>query len=401
MGNKSIETTPLDVSAQFYPIISGKKSQSLFRLTILLTDEVDKEALERAVNNALEDYPLYKVKLVRGYAWWMFAPNERPFKLWTKGEEMLSPILFEENGGYLFRVTAEGKEVHITMFHTLTDGQGLSLFAKAIMHRYAELKGIVLPPLETASFEEQEEYSFRGNYRRGEGDQGLGNLLGKKPVLLGGTLTGEKRGDKYDFETSALLSAAKREGVSFTALVLGVLAKTLSERAGGRSIVLMVPVNLRPIFGSRTMRNFVTFARITFDGKQRSIKEFAEDAAAQLKKKAEKSAMQGFINTAVMADRNFIMRIVPLRLKTFLINLGRKLFKSRQTMIISNLGRQDWGEGYEKLLSGFRFHLNVSDTAKVNLGIISNSGKTSFCFTRSIEEKDVEKSFLQNLEACI
>ena len=64
----------LDVSAQFYPIISTKKAQSLFRLSAVMDKKVDGGILQRAAEDVLVRFPTFKVRLKKGYAWYYFSP---------------------------------------------------------------------------------------------------------------------------------------------------------------------------------------------------------------------------------------------------------------------------------------------------------------------------------------
>ena len=43
----------IDHSAKFYPIVSTKKAQSLFRISAIMKEDVDKEALQIALNDVL------------------------------------------------------------------------------------------------------------------------------------------------------------------------------------------------------------------------------------------------------------------------------------------------------------------------------------------------------------
>lgn len=53
----------LDHSAKFYPIMSTKKAQSLFRISAIMTEEVDKDKLQIALNDVLPRFEVYKVRL--------------------------------------------------------------------------------------------------------------------------------------------------------------------------------------------------------------------------------------------------------------------------------------------------------------------------------------------------
>ena len=74
----------------------------------------------------------------------------------------------------------------------------------------------------------------------------------------------------------------------------------------------------------------------------------------------------------------------------------RLFLKSRQTIIISNLGRFNLPEGLgvDKAI----FNVNVSKNARTNVGIISLGDKVALSFTKTIVENKVEKGVVDAIE---
>lgn len=56
----------LDHSAKFYPIMSTKKAQSLFRISALMKEDVDRDKLQIALNDVLPRFEAYSVRLKKG-----------------------------------------------------------------------------------------------------------------------------------------------------------------------------------------------------------------------------------------------------------------------------------------------------------------------------------------------
>ena len=202
----SLKRYRLDVSAQFYPIISTKKAQSLFRLSAETDAVVDPELLREAAERVLERFPTFKVRLRRGWAWYYFEENTAKVKVFPSTGKILLPIDVKQTDGYLFRIAYGEREI------SLEEGYGAA---------YCEV------------------------------------------------------------EAAAVVGKAKQMGATFTALVCGALAYTVEKVSGGkRPIVIMVPVNLRTLFPSRTLRNFVNFVRLTFKpGENTSVADYVRSAA--------------------------------------------------------------------------------------------------------------------------
>ena len=56
----------LDNSAKIFPLQESNKYSTVFRYSVVLKEDVDKKILEKAVDNALNRYKEFKVKLKRG-----------------------------------------------------------------------------------------------------------------------------------------------------------------------------------------------------------------------------------------------------------------------------------------------------------------------------------------------
>ena len=65
-STKDISWRRLDNSAKIFPISAGKKYSTVFRLSAVLNEKIDKENLEKAVNMALETYKPFRVRMKTG-----------------------------------------------------------------------------------------------------------------------------------------------------------------------------------------------------------------------------------------------------------------------------------------------------------------------------------------------
>ncbi len=395
----------LDVSAQFYPIISTKKAQSLFRLSAVMDKKVDGGILQRAAEDVLVRFPTFKVRLKKGYAWYYFEENTERVRVTPSTGELLRPIDMKLTAGYPFRICYEGDRIEFEVFHAVCDGMAALVFLKALVYRYAVLSGAPVQGSEGVidlaglpSDEEAEDafYRYYRPIRFGEVD--LKGLMGELPLLLPGTIAEEGYSADYRaVSSSAMAAAAKSMGASFTAFVSGALAYSVEKLTRGRkAVVIMVPVNLRSMFPSKTLRNFVNFVRLVFRPKEcRTLADYVRSASEQLKAKATKEEMEKFFATTVRTEKSLALRIAPLWFKILMARIFRFFLKSRQTMIFSNVGKVSLPEGCG--LKRVLFNLNVSKTSKVNVGMVTVGGETTVSFTRSITETELEREFFRTL----
>lgn len=403
--NSALRRYRLDVSSQFYPIISTPRSQSLYRVTAVMDAPVRPELLQAAAEKVLERFPTFKVRLRKGYAWYYFEENPEKFRVTRADGALLRPINPKETAGYLFRLGYEDCRIEFEVFHAICDGLAALEFIKALTFVYARLSGADavadgrVVDLDAAPSDGETEDSFYRYYRPIKfGDINLKGLMGDRPQLLEGTLTDD--GYKSSFESLSAADAAacaKDMGVTFTALMCGAMAYSIEKvTRGKKSIVMMVPVNLRKMFPSVTLRNFVNFVRLVFKPKEcATLRDYIASASRQLKEKATKEEMEKFVSTTVRTEKSLPLRITPLWLKIFVARIARAFLKSRQTMIFSNMGKVSLPKncGIRRIL----LNLNVSKTSKVNVGALAVGEEVTITFTRSIRENTVEKAFFDTL----
>lgn len=393
----------LDHSAKFYPIMSTRKAQSLFRVSAIMKEVVDKDNLEIALNDILPRFAAYQVKLKKGYAWHFFEHNDAHCKVFAD-EGVLRPINPDDTNGYWFRVSALGNNIVLEIFHALADGNGALAFLKSIVKRYRELLGFEVEDEGVIDWQskphgEEIEDSFEKNYKPiSFGQMNLKALAGKVPHRIKGTLSK----DGYEVSEGVVAAAdvlkkAKEIGVSFTAYVAGVLAYVIEKTNKNKvPIALMIPVNLRALYPSKTMRNFVTFVRVVIaPDKFASVEDCAIEVQRQIKILTAKDRLDAFISTTVKAQKNWILKVIPLFLKTMVLRLGRLFMRSRQTIIFSNLGSVTSPEsmGVER----YALNMNVSKNNTQNLGAITTNGKTTLAFTRAIKETTLPDEFFLEL----
>ena len=126
----------LDNSAKIFPMSTGKRYSTVFRLSAVLKESVNPKILEEAVKQTLEKYKSFKVRMKAGFFWYYLEHN-------TKGpiieEEQDYPCQYMDsrrNHNYLFKVTYFKNKVNIDIFHSLTDGNSGTIFFKEIIYTY-------------------------------------------------------------------------------------------------------------------------------------------------------------------------------------------------------------------------------------------------------------------------
>ena len=96
----------LDLSANVYPTLQRKNFSSLYRLSILLKEDIQPSLLQKAVDMTLPRFPSFKVALRKGLFWRYLEPNNRPGPFVQPDiSNPCMPLHFKGNNRYLIRVS--------------------------------------------------------------------------------------------------------------------------------------------------------------------------------------------------------------------------------------------------------------------------------------------------------
>lgn len=399
----------LDNAAKPYPMFITKNTQSLFRVSAILLEEIDGEKLQSALNDIIKRFPTFKVKLRMGLFWYYFEENTAPLKVFVDDGIVLKPINTRKTNNYFFRVSYFKKKISIDFFHAITDGVGATEFFKCLLHRYFELMGLKFElkniiDINSEPLNEEIEDSFNTNYEKDFklDKKSLKQFAGNAPLNIKGKLfKNEGYGVIFGTLSVAELKAKAAElNTSMTTLLIALLTKAivatqkLSKKK--KPVVIMVPVNLRKPFNSVTLRNFVLFARLEIEpDENKSLEEYIVECGEQLKAGVAKRSLQDRINTAERCARAPIFKYMPIVFKYVALKLGKMILKSRQTVILSNIGSIDLPENFP--LDRYMININVTSASPLNVGVASWKDKLTVTFTRSIAETEVERSFFKSL----
>lgn len=167
-----------------------------------------------------------------------------------------------------------------------------------------------------------------------------------------------------------------------------------------KSVTINVPVNLRSIFPSKTMRNFFLsitpsinpdFYNLNFD-------KLLESISFQMKEGVKKESFAPFIARNVKSETSIFIRLLPLLLKDTVMPLiylafGEYLYKNS----ISNIGKISLPEQLENLIERFEFYPSPSRGNKIKTTIISFKNKLYFTFGKLTRERLLRNYFLEKL----
>ncbi len=395
----------LDTAAKIYPSISQTHNNTTFRLDFELYEEVDGNLLQQALVRILPRFPSFCVTLKRGLFWYYLDTNHA------------IPVVKEDTGfpcrrlkdfvnnGFLFNVMYHRNNIIMECFHGLADGAGAIEFLKTMVYEYFVLKGypmenegMVMDTEERVSQDELENsflkyYDNKGDYTRL-----------KQPVAY--HIMGTPMHPNEIFVTHGImdlkqfLGKVKQRGVTVSAYVAALLiyciASTQVEYMGSKNpIIISVPIDLRSMFPSDTLRNFVSFANVGMVvEKSTTFDDIVAVVSAQLAEGLKKERIHANINKNVKFEKNPFIRITPLFLKNMVVSNTYRLYgEGSYTMLLSNLKTTRLPDSMRKYIKEIYYTLGVSDLNPLNCVVVSYEDKMIITFARGIEETDIIRKF--------
>ena len=115
----------LDLSAIVYPTLQRRDFSSVYRLSVLLKEEVRPDVLQQALDMTLPRFPTYKAVIRKGLFWRYLEPNDRPGPFVQEDvKNPCQPMYFKANNRYLVRVYYFRSRIALEAHHSLGDGTG-------------------------------------------------------------------------------------------------------------------------------------------------------------------------------------------------------------------------------------------------------------------------------------
>ena len=401
----------LDNAAKIYPPAQTSSWNALFRISVTFDEPVDRAVLSRALGRTMKRFPNFAMRLRRGLFWYYLDKQKGQPEIQDDFKNPCARMNFRENGGFSFRVRVFGCRVAVEIFHVITDGAGGLSFVKTLAAEYIEEKyGMKIP-------REGDLLDCRDKPSKEELDDAFPVFKGPKAVPEPAHNAYRLRGTRdRDFlrvttgiiDSSEIVTRAKALGATVTEYLVTVLlfaaadVKRMERRPFGKNkpVVISVPVNLRRIFGSPTLRNFANYANVGLDTRlgDYTFEEAVKIVHHQLRLGTDKHVLAGKIASNVGIERNMLLRLVPRIIKNPIMSLAyRREGDRKNTASISNLGLVTLPAEMEKHVTRMDFLLGSLVENPVNAAVIGCGGKLYINFTRVIEESYLERAFFMRL----
>ncbi|SHL58488.1 Acetyl esterase/lipase [Anaerocolumna jejuensis DSM 15929] len=404
-GERSLLWMRLDNAAKIFPATYRRNNNHVFRLSATLTEEVDNTFLQSALDATVKRFPTIAVRLRRGLFWYYLEEIVMAPEIQEERAYPLAKMPFENIRKCAFRVLVYQNRIAVEFFHALTDGNGGLIFLKTLVAEYLKQRYTIEIPAvngvlncSEAATEQEKQDSFQ---------KYAGTVTKSRAADNSYRLSGTNENEGYLnattflLDTKELLNAAKRQGVTLTVFVAAVLIKACYEIQNEtvplkkqKPLKLLIPVNLRKLFYSKSLRNFVLYVTPGINpqmGKW-SLEEICKSIHHQMGLLVNKKEMAAMITANVRVEQLIVLRIIPLFLKNLVMKIAYNLVnEGKNCLALSNLGVVCLPDEMQNYIERFDFMLGASPQDVYNCGVISLGNLLCLNFVRSIKEPILEQ----------
>ena len=402
----------LDNAAKIYPAALRKSWSNVFRLSVTLTEKIDIGVLQSALDVTVRRFPSMCVRLRRGLFWYYLQQLSAAPKVREESSYPVTRMSRREISSCAFRVVAYENRIAVEFFHAVTDGNGGLVFLKSLTAEYLQQKyGTSIPATDgvlgrlEAPREEELEDSFQkyaGNVNASRRENNAWRPQGTPET------DGFLNVTCFRFSTKEVLEKAHGYGVSLTAFLCAALMMALQdmqqEQVPGlrrqKLIRVQVPVNLRSLFPSKTLRNFALYTTPEIDPRlgRYDMGEICKAVHHRLGLDVTPKIMSSRIAVNVSSERSMLVRVMPLFLKNMVMRtVFNAVGEKKCCLCLSNLGQVRLPEEMKPYVTRFDFILSAQATAPQNCAAISYGENLYVNFTRNIREPELEAHFFRVL----
>ena len=409
---RSLRWMRLDNAAKIYPAAKRRNWNNFFRISATLTEPVDVAVLQTALDVTARRFPSIAVRLRRGMFWYYLEQIPQPPVVQPEKSCPLAHVPFHEVRQCAFRVLVYHNRFAVEFFHALTDGTGALIFFKTLLAEYLSQKhGLTVPAEEgvLGRLEEPSEEELEDSFLRYAGD-----VKASRKEATAWHLSGTPETDGFKNLVTMMIPAeqlkacARQYGVTVTELLCAAMmqaicqlqAEKVPQRRRRRPVKVLLPVNLRNLFSSKTLRNFASYITPEIDPRMGdySFEEICATVHHKMGLENNSQTMRAKFAANVASERSPLLRVMPL----FIKNLAMKAVfdtvgECKSCLCLSNLGVVRLPEVMVPYVSRMDFIIGVQAKAPHNCGVLTWNDTAYINCIRSIREPELELHFYQVL----
>jgi len=412
MKHSAFSPFAVDNASILYLSLIRKDHTNTFRFTMTLCETVSPEILQQAVDRVYRRFPSVIAGFIPGFFRYLQVPARTPPQV-QPDPGMLITMGKEELKQCAYRVYYQENRIIIEAFHALTDGFGAIASLTTLAAEYIRIRyGVHIPVEKTLvdiqqSPEEQEVSDSYLTYEEGTPlhlPSRYAYQLPGAPQIRTGVHT-----SSFTVDTRRVLEVSRSYGVSITALLSTIMAQSVMEiqqrhRNSARllPVRVMVPVDLRRLFPSKTLRNFILYALPTMEPQdaRKPLAELFRSFGSQLKDQVERKRLASIMAYNVRTQRSWFFQAIPLFLKCAAMRLIYRFFgESNSSVTVTNLGNVTLPEQMLPYVTDIRVFLTPRVRSPYNCAVIAYNGLLSINVSRFCAQPELENVFYSKLQS--
>lgn len=397
----------LDNTANLFPAIATQNMTNVYRISVTLSDHVERDLLQQALDEVLPVFDTFRVRMRKGLFWNYFETNYKaPPLVELEDKYPCSYIEPYENNGYLFRVSYYRNRINLEVFHVLADGMGAVNFLRELTYCYLRLahpetdfggqKG--LSDLTSLSTED----SYVKNYKK---SHNKGYKTARAVEVKGERLpTGELGVIHGSMSLSAVKQVCHQRNVSINeymtaVFIYSIYKEYLKESPSSRPIAVAVPVNLRPYFESVTTRNFFVMVSAVYaaDRTGESFDRILELVTMSLREQITKEHLEELFSYNVSNQKNIFLRSVPMFIKVLAMRFVYRSSARANTSTLTNIGAFQVQKEYESFIEKFHGMIAMSTGQHIKALLCSYRDELVLNFSSTLRDVSIQRRFFRKL----
>lgn len=402
----------MDNAGVLYSAIQKETYSCTYRFSAVMAEQVDPEALQRAVDRTMPRFPGFRMRIRRGLFWYYYEPNQSPGPFVRPDHaDPCQPFRFREDGGWLVRFYYYENRISFEAFHALGDGAGgLTLF-RTLLAVYLRELGHDIPAedgvLDVDEPPEPEEWE--DPYARYAATRTVRRKV-IRPAAYPNMGTAEPF---HTFHVTAglvsvegLRERAAAYGASITEYLAAALIRVLLDKQKGENprrpkpVALAVPIDLRPMFPTRSLRNFILTVRPCIDPAlgEYTFEEIIRQVHHYLRAHINRQELLADLTRNVRFQQNRLLQLIPGVIKNPVMALSYRLAAVRPySTTFTNPGAFRMPPAMAPHIRRMSAILGQGICPRVHCACISCGDTMTITFAGTMKETDTEREFFRFL----
>jgi len=383
----------LDNMGTFYSLIATKNVPNTFRYSVTLTEEINANYLQTALDETVVVFPNFNVNLKKGFFWYYLDETNKKSTV-TKENLPICFRLYKSSEDFLYRVSYYNNRINFEVSHILSDARGSLQFFRTLVCNYLKINySLNTEIIMDNTRQEKIEDSFDKYYKK--------TKLPKNEKIKIYRYKGKMRKNKTRYmechlNCKEVLEIAHKYNASLTVLLVSVLIysfrNVMSVKDMEKEIKIDIPVDLRNYFKSTSSRNFfgLTSVHYKFNDASDTLENIIECVKIQFEKNITVEKLSERVNKMVAFEKNIFCRIVPVVIKNFVLKSIDKFTSTMRSSCVSNIGKIEFEEEFERYIKEVNI---LSATIDFQFTICSYKNDLSIGISSKYRYNDVIKNF--------